>query len=45
MRVAIDQAQGDIGGWGECSNIDGDLRLEAVELIEEARVDLRISTN
>jgi hypothetical protein len=44
MRVAMDQAQGDMGASGDCSNIDGDLRLEALELIEEARVDLRIST-
>jgi hypothetical protein len=40
MRVAMDHAQGDMGTSRECSSIDGDLRFEALELIEEARVDL-----
>jgi hypothetical protein len=40
MRVAIVQAQGDMGASGEEINIDGDLRLDVLELIEEARVDL-----
>lgn len=40
MRVAIVQAQGDMGASGEEINIGGDLRLDVLELIEEARVDL-----
>jgi len=39
MRVAIDQAQGDMDWSGEIAVTEEDL-MEAFELIEDARVDL-----
>jgi hypothetical protein len=42
MRVAMAQAQGDMGASeGDPSIIEGDLRFEVFELVEEARVELR----